>query len=174
MSDIKGPDKAQNEDQVLERLVCEYQSMLLRMCYLYLRDRTLSEDAVQETFMKAYRSLSSFRGDSSEKTWLMKIAINTCRDMRRSCWFRLIDPRFTPEMLPEASQPFLPQEEELVAEIMDLPRKLREVIILYYYQNLNVTEIADMLGIAQASVSGRLKRARDRLRVLLEGRSKDE
>lgn len=149
-------------------MVDEYQTMLLRMCYLYLRDRTLAEDAVQETFIKAYRSMQSFRGDSSEKTWLMKIAMNTCCDIHRSRWFRLIDRRYTPEMLPEAAEPFEQEEEDLVAEIMQLPLKLREVIVLHYYQNMNVTEIADSLGISQSSVSGRLKRGREKLRALLE------
>lgn len=170
MSNIKGPDSAQNHDREFERLVCQYQKTLLRMCYLYLRDKTLAEDAVQETFIKVYRSMQSFRGDSSEKTWLMKIAMNTCCDMHRSHWFRMIDPRYTPDMLPEASEPFEQEEEEMVVQVMQLPRKLREVILLYYYQDMTVTEIADSLGISQSSVSGRLKRARDKLRALLERR----
>lgn len=170
MSAIKGPDSAQRSGQAFERLVCQYQGALLRMCYLNLRDRELAKDAVQETFMRAYGSMQSFRGESSEKTWLMRIAMNVCCDMRRSHWFRLIDPRYTPEMLPEAAEPFEEEEERLVLEIMKLPRKLRDVILLHYYQNMTVTEIASVLGIAQSSVSGRLGRAREKLRVLLEGR----
>ncbi len=170
MSKIKGPDGALWDDREFERLVCQYQKTLLRMCYLNLRDKELAKDAVQETFIKAYGSMRSFRGDSSEKTWLMKIAMNVCCDIRRSHWFRLIDSRYTPDMLPEAAEPFEEEEERLVVEIIKLPRKLREVILLHYYQNMTVTEIADSLGIAQSSVSGRLKRAREKLRVLLEGR----
>lgn len=171
MSNIKGPDNAQNHDREFERLVHNYQKTLLRMCCLYLRDKTLAEDAVQETFIKVYRSMQSFRGESSEKTWLMKIAMNTCHDIRRSHWFKLIDRRYTPDMLPEANEPFEQEEDNLVAEIMQLPRKLREVVLLYYYQDMSVTEIADSLGITQSSVSGRLKRARDKLRILLERRA---
>lgn len=174
MSNIKGPDSAQNHDREFERLVHEYQKTLLRMCYLYLRDKTLAEDAVQETFIKVYRNMSSFRGESSEKTWLMRIAMNTCYDIHRSNWFKMIDPRYTPDMLPEASEPFAQKEEDLVAEIMQLPRKLREVILLYYYQDMTVIEIADSLRISQSSVSGRLKRARDKLRILLERRDINE
>lgn len=174
MSNIKGPDSAQNHDREFERLVHEYQKTLLRMCYLYLRDKTLAEDAVQETFIKVYRNMSSFRGESSEKTWLMRIAMNTCHDIHRSRWFKLIDPRYTPDMLPEPSEPFEQEEEDLIAEIMQLPLKLREVILLYYYQDMTVTEIADSLGISQSSVSGRLKRGRDKLRILLERRDINE
>ena len=170
MSRIKGPDRAQDPNHELERLVLQYQQSLLRTCFLYLRDRTLAEDAVQETFLKAYRSLASFRGECSEKTWLMKIAMNTCCDLRRAHRLRSIDPRRIPELLPQAAEPFAPAEEELVTQVMQLPRKLREVILLYYYQDMTVTEIAVSLGISQSSVSGRLKRAREKLRALLEGR----
>ena len=170
MSRIKGPDRAQDPNHELERLVLQYQQSLLRTCFLYLRDRTLAEDAVQETFLKAYRSLASFRGECSEKTWLMKIAINTCCDLRRAHRLRSIDPRRIPELLPQAAEPFAPAEEELVTQVIQLPRKLREVILLYYYQDMTVTEIAVSLGISQSSVSGRLKRARGKLRTLLEGR----
>lgn len=170
MSRIKGPDQARDPNHELECLVLQYQQPLLRTCFLYLRDRTLAEDAVQETFLKAYRSLASFRGECSEKTWLMKIAINTCCDLRRAHRLRRIDPRRIPELLPQAAEPFTEAEEALVTQVMQLPRKLREVILLYYYQDMTVTEIAVSLGISQSSVSGRLKRARGKLRALLEGR----
>ena len=170
MSRIKGPDQAQDPSQELERLVLRYQQPLLRTCFLYLRDRALAEDAVQETFLKAYRSLASFRGECSEKTWLMKIAMNTCCDLRRAHRLRRIDPRRIPDLLPQAAEPFTEAEEALVTQVMQLPRKLREVTLLYYYQNMTVTEIAASLGISQSSVSGRLKRARNKLRTLLEGR----
>ena len=170
MSRIKGPDQAQDPSQELERLVLRYQQPLLRTCFLYLRDRALAEDAVQETFLKAYRSLASFRGECSEKTWLMKIAMNTCCDLRRAHRLRRIDPRRIPDLLPQTAEPFTQAEEALVTQVMQLPRKLREVTLLYYYQNMTVTEIAASLGISQSSVSGRLKRARNKLRTLLEGR----
>lgn len=169
MSRIKGPDQARGPNHELERLVLQYQQPLLRTCFLYLRDRALAEDAVQETFLKAYRSLPSFRGECSEKTWLMKIAMNTCCDLRRAHRLRRIDPRHIPDLLPQAAEPFTQAEEALVTQVMQLPRKLREVILLYYYQDMTVTEIAVSLGISQSSVSGRLKRARGKLRTLLEG-----
>ena len=63
---------------VFERLVEQYQVAVLRTCWLYLCDRSQAEDAVQETFLKVYRNLDTFRGDSSEKTWILKIAMRTC------------------------------------------------------------------------------------------------
>ena len=67
----------------LDQMVRQYEKDLLRICCIYLRDRTAAEDVVQETFLKAFRNIESFRGESSEKTWLIRIAINCCRDYRR-------------------------------------------------------------------------------------------
>ena len=72
----------------LDRLMEQYGSSLLRMSALYLKDASLAQDAVQETFLKAYRHLGDYRGESSEKTWLTTICVNTCRDMLRNPWFR--------------------------------------------------------------------------------------
>ena len=157
----------------LERLVEEYQTAVLRICYLYLCDRSQAEDAVQETFLKVYKGLDTFRGESSEKTWIMKIAMNTCWNMNHSGWARFFNRRVTPEMLPEAAVPFEEKDDELTWAVIRLPIRLREVILLYYYQGLKVNEIAEALGISQPSVSGRLKRGREKLKDILEGREND-
>ena len=174
MGVVQGPDSDQDQNECFERLVNQCQASLLRTCYMYLRDREQAEDAVQETFFKAYRNFGAFRGESAEKTWLMKIAINTCRDMRRTGWFLHMDRRVTPEMLPDASVPFEEIEEGLIVEVMNLPLRLREVVLLYYYQNMDTNEIAQTLGIARSSVSGRLQRARKILREILERTDSDE
>lgn len=67
---------AESHEERLERLVRMHQGMLLRLCYVCLRDMELARDATQETFLKVYRKLDGFRGRSSEKTWLCRIAIN--------------------------------------------------------------------------------------------------
>lgn len=72
-----------DRERALVDMVERYQTPLRRMCCAILHDAALSEDAVQETFLKAYRAIDGFRGECGEKTWLMRIAINTCRDMRR-------------------------------------------------------------------------------------------
>ncbi|MEG1891188.1 MAG: sigma-70 family RNA polymerase sigma factor [Clostridia bacterium] len=156
-------------EEALQRMVTQYQSTLLHMCYLYLRDAALAEDAVQETFLKAYRAMNHFRGDCNEKSWLIKIAVNTCRDMQRSTWLRHTDRRITPDMLPEATVPFETKDEELILSVMELPVKLRETVLLYFFQNMSVKEIASLLSLASPTVSNRLKRATKKLRIALEG-----
>lgn len=164
-----------NRQEEFERLVDQYQESVLRTCFLYLCDKTLAEDAVQEAFLKVYRSMDTFRGESSEKTWIMKIAIHACYDMNRSGWFRFMNRQVTPELLPDPAAEILnDRDEELTLAVLKLPRKLREVILLYYFQGMKVNEIADALGISHSSVSGRLKRGRQQLRNMLEGREIDE
>lgn len=90
MEIVKDPGNDQslaaNHEALLTHMVETYEVSLFRTCYMYLRDKESAEDAVQETFLKAYRALHTFRGDCSEKTWLMRIAVNVCRDMGRSRW----------------------------------------------------------------------------------------
>ena len=170
MEAVKDPGSERSE--AIERMVKEWQLPLLRLCYIQLHDKTLAEDAVQETFVKAFRGWAQFRGQSSEKTWLTRIAVNTCKDMRRGAWFRHIDRRVTPEMLPEAIIQPTEKNLDLTLALLNLPKKYREAIMLYYYQDMDVREIGTVLGIAQSSVSNRLKKGRDMLRKALEGRDR--
>ena len=175
MSNVTGPGTALTRGQAFEDLVDRYQKPLLRMCILYLCDKSLAEDAVQETFIKVYRSMDSFRGDSSEKTWIMRIAMHVCYDINHSGWFRFTNRRVTPEMLvDQVSVSTDERDNDLAAAVMKLPRRLREVILLYYYQGMKVNEIADALNISHSSVSERLGRGREKLKKMLEGREFDE
>ena len=140
MNTVSGPDR--NVDVEITRMVEMYQLSLLRLSFAYLHDKSLAEDAVQETFLKAYRNYGSFRGESSEKTWLSRIAVNCCRDMHRTGWFRHIDRTVSLEMIPEPVQEPSNEDNALTLEVMKLPLRLREVILLYYYQSMQVNEVA--------------------------------
>lgn len=159
-----------DRDQALCAMVERYQATLARSCCLILHDAALAEDAVQETFIKAYKTLDSFRGECSEKTWLTRIAVNVCRDMLRAGWFRHVDRRVTPDALPDAPSFATPSDDALTLAIMKLPRKLREAVVLYYYQGMDMQETAAALNCAVSTVSLRLKQARKALRTDLERR----
>lgn len=89
----------------LENAMAQYEAPLLRLCCALLGDAALAEDAVQDTFIRAWRALPHFRGDSSEKTWLTHIAVNVCRDLQRKGWFRHEDRRVSLDTLPEPAAP---------------------------------------------------------------------
>ena len=174
MQGIKAPDPT--AEQQFCDLVSTYQTALLRMCYFCLQDRALAEDAVQETFIKVWKSYDQFRDECNVKTWIMRIAINTCHDMQRSWWSKHISRHVTLDMLAltKETEGISDEAIRLNNEIASLPLKLREVILLYYYHNMQVNEIAVALEIAPSSVSGRLKRAKDKLRAALKGAYFDE
>ena len=164
MDDVKGPDTP----ECFEQMVSEYQARLCRLCCMLLKDVHLAEDAVQETFLKAYRSMGQFRKESSERTWLTRIAVNTCRDLMKSRWFRHIDRSVKIEDLPEPEAPADPEDTGLYETILRLPVKQRETVLLYFYQNMTMQEISDILQISVSNVSRRLENARKTLRKQLE------
>jgi len=170
---VKGPNNSREE--ALAHMVAQYETTLLRTCYMYLRDRGLAEDATQETFLKAYKALDAFRGDSSEKTWLMRIAMNTCRDMKRNVWFRYIDRRMEIERLPPpAWTDEFAEEDALTQAVLKLSAKHKEVILLYFYQDMTMREIAEALGISVSAVGKRVKNACNKLKKMLGKEDFDE
>lgn len=155
-------------EAALTGLVERHRTALVRMCYLCLGDASLAEDAAQETFLKAYRALDSFRGECDEKTWLMRIAINTCRDYHRTAWLRHVD-RGTPlEALPETGAEDAHPDGEVIRAVTALPRREREAVLLRYYQEMTIAEAAQALRISQSAVKQRLQRANRRLRDRLK------
>ena len=162
----------EERDEKFRCMVGTYQTELLRLCTCCLRDRMLAEDAVQEAFVKVYRSLDDLRPDLNEKAWLYKIAVNCSRDILRGAWFKRINRRVTPDMMPDPAGPPLSEEAiDVNRAIGKLNPKQREVILLRYYQGFSETEIADILGLSQSSVAGRLKRAKAQLQALLQTES---
>ena len=157
----------------IDRLMEQYGSSLLRMSALYLKDADLAQDAVQETFIKAYRHLNDYRGDSSEKTWLTTICVNTCRDMLRTAWFRH-QSRIDMDMLPEKPADFTFPDNTVLTEVMHLHVKYREVVLLRYYEGLKLKEVASALRLSDGKVRSRLNKANSILRERLKGWYYDE
>ncbi|MCL2694446.1 MAG: sigma-70 family RNA polymerase sigma factor [Oscillospiraceae bacterium] len=146
----------------------EHADSLLRMSFLYLKDRHLAEDAVQETFLNAYRNLEKFKGNSSEKTWLTRIAINACKNIMRSPGYRHPHTELT-EQIPDNSVDWLNTERVSVsAEVGKLPLKYREAVLLYYYRELTTEETAKLLKVPRTTVEYRLRRAKTLLRKTLK------
>jgi RNA polymerase sigma-70 factor (ECF subfamily) len=169
----------------LELWMRDYGTSLLRMSFLYLKDLHLAEDVVQEAMLKAYFQYDDFRRQSSVKTWLTRIAINLCKDCRRSAWFQrvscmdivaeAIGPGKEPDSGDEVSGQIEKKYEnkDLLAAIMKLPLKYKEVILLYYYQEFSTKETAGILSVPESTVSTRLRRAKAALKRDLGGWSYD-
>ena len=151
----------------VEELIDQHGDDILRLCLLYMGERQLAEDAFQETFVRAWRHLSAFRGESSAKTWLSHIAVNVCRDMLRTPWLRMRRSARSVEEMEHLPAPDAAPRNELMDAIRDLPDKYREVIVLVYVQDMKLREAAAQLRLPVPTVSTRLRRARARLAQLL-------
>lgn len=158
--------------ETLDALMVQHGSRLLRLCAMNLRDASLAQDAVQDTFLKAFRQFHRFRGDADALTWLTAIAINVCRDYRRTAWFRHVDRRM--EDLPEQAANFPFPDNTVITEVTKLPDKYREVILLRYYQDMKQKDIAAALGISDRAVRQRLNKANTMLREQLKEWYEDE
>ncbi len=157
----------------LDRMMAQYGTSLLRLCYMYLKDYQLAQDAVQETFVKVYLKYAGFRAEASEKTWITRIAMNVCRDMMRKRSYRERAeeiPEFLasdPDSGPEADAMENDRSSALLRAVENLPEIYRQTLLLYYYEDLKAEEIAKIQHTARSTVNVRLKRGRDMLREAL-------
>ena len=151
----------------VEELIDQHGDDILRLCLLYMGERQLAEDAFQETFVRAWRHMNTFRGEGSAKTWLSHIAVNVCRDMLRTPWLRMRRSARSVEEMEHLPAPDATPRHELMDAIRALPDKYREVIVLVYVQDMKLREAAAQLRLPVPTVSTRLRRARARLAQLL-------
>ena len=151
-------------DEMTE-LVEEYGDEMLRLAIVYLGSREMAEDAVQESFLKIFRH---YRPGPNPRAFVMKVLVNTCKDLLKSSWRRRVDlVADYPELWEEQGQRQEPGL--LLREIQGLKPTYREVILLHYYEGFSVGQIARLLNCPQPTVSIRLRRARQKLEQRLEG-----
>jgi RNA polymerase sigma-70 factor, ECF subfamily len=154
----------------IETLYEMYANDVLRVCYFYLNDRYLAEEVCQDVFVRLMTSASQLE-PGHEKAWLLKVALNRCRDLWRSGWVKRVvlgSPVF--ELVPaEDTREKRDDEEAMMTAIHGLPTQFREVILLFYYQNFGISEIAEILSLPEGTISSRLSRARAKLKGILEG-----
>lgn len=105
------------------------------------------------------------RNGSSEKTWLTRIAINICKDYYRSNWWRVRNAAKSLEDIPEKAMGMEPESRDMLIDILQLPVKYKEVILLYYYQEMTQNEISAVLGISRSLVNYRLHKALKMLEI---------
>jgi RNA polymerase sigma-70 factor (ECF subfamily) len=135
-----------------------------------LNDRDEAEDAAQEVFIKIYRNLRTYNGQSKFSTWALKIASNTCIDFIRKRKFQTVpieDYDFSDEESPEKKYLSSETKEEAMKAIQSLPEKYRIMIVYYHFMNLSYQEISNMLNEPMTIVKNRLYRARIMLRQIL-------
>ncbi len=162
------------DEKAFEQFVTEKQDKIYSVCVNMLKNIYDAQDAAQDTFIKAYRALKSFKGESSLDTWLTKIAVNTCLDIIRRRHdtvdidevYGVADPR-TPDGEYEADV----RRRAVRQSLARLPSELREVIVLKDIEGYSYEEISEILVINIGTVRSRLHRAREKIKkIFLENR----
>jgi len=167
-------DREEN-DFILEKLMIDYGNELVRLAFSYVKDAEIAKDMVQNTFIKCYKNLDSFRFDAQIKTWLYRITINECKDYLKSWNYKMVHVK---SFINETAKSILPSTEKTVLDkynneeikdkIFSLPKVYREVVYLYYYDSLTTEEIANVLDVSVNTVKTRLRRAKQRLESMIK------
>lgn len=167
--------KEKNEDALLE-VMNLYGDYLLRTAYLLVKDYQTAEEAVQDTFITAFEKIHQLEDGQKLKSWLTTIVINRCRSqMRKWSWknifllFDGIERTKSNEFAESPEELFLKmiQNQKLSDAILQLDYKYREVITLYYFNEMKINDIANHVRINENTVKSRLKRGRMLLKGLM-------
>ena len=155
----------------LEPVYEKYKDNIFAIGFNYFKISIDADDVVQETFLKLARSGKDFENEEHLRNWLIRVAVNECKRVSLSSWVRkkVRLEEYTGQI------DFETQEESRVfTAVMSLPKKYRQVIHLYYYEDCCTAEIADILGISRTAVTTRLLRGREKLKQDLLEVWKDE
>ena len=164
----------------LEQFIRKHGEELLRLAYTYVKNREAAEDVVQEVILKAYEQRAQFRGDSTYRTYLYRMTINRSYDYLRSWTYKNT---ILSNKIQQIFQGIKSTEEQVIElsdnrilgeAVLNLPVKYREIIILYYYKELKIDEIAALLSCSENTVKTRLRRGREKLKNNLEGGAWDD
>lgn len=151
-----------------DALYTRYASDIIRVSYFYLGDRGKAEDVCHDAFVSLFINRPALE-PGHEKTWLLKVAMNRCRDIWRSAWVRRVisgSPAF--EMIPAPDSLGKHMEKaEVLQAVHSLPADFREIFILYYYQGYGISEISGILNLPEGTISSRLSRGRKKLEAIL-------
>lgn len=154
-----------NYTQQAERLAETYADAILRLSYTYLKNTQDAQDVCQTVFVKLLTEPRDFQSLDHERSYVLRMAANACKDILKSPWHRRIRP------LEDGLQVPAPEEADgsVLAAVNALPPHYRAAIYLHYYEGYTAAEIGEILGVPTATVHTRLARGRAKLRELIGG-----
>lgn len=149
----------------LEVWVEEYTDRLVRLAYTYVRDWSAAEDRVQDAFLKAFRQYHQYQDGRDPFPWLARITINECKASWRKSWREVIG-GWMPERISASAENITFERlnaKEMYQLVLSLPEPFRTPVILYYFEDMSIEQIGNILSINKGTVKSRLARGRDRL-----------
>lgn len=150
-----------------EEVFARYHTMVYRLAAARTGSRHHADDILQEVFLRYIRSSPSFLEEEHRKAWLLRTTVNCCNSLLGSAWQRRTVP------LQDRFAVRQKEHSDVWDAVMKLKPDHRTVIHLFYYEDCSVAEIAQTLELSESAVKVRLHRARQKLRVLLEGGHED-
>ena len=172
--------KAQHGDpEAFEQLITPLEQLIWRICWHYTGNRESAEDCGQETMIRIWRSLDSYRGDCALESWVYRIAANCCMDyLRKKKRDKSVSMEPMREQGFDPADPSPGTEEQVVAAdeqkrlreaIAQLPENQREALILTQLEKVPYEEAAKLLGVSEGTIKSRVNRAKARLKEILSG-----
>ena len=170
------------KEDYFEHLIETLERRVLNLAYTYVKDWNTAEDICQEVFIKVYEKLDTFEQKSSIKTWIYSITVNHCKDFLKSKWYKRtfiteVIHRYMKTSKENVTETHLLKNLEktsLANDVLQLPIKYREVVILHYYEDLTTQEMSVLLNVGNSTIRTRLQWARLMLQQKYEGISKNE
>lgn len=158
-------------EDAYRQVIEEYGNKLLRTCYLVLEDKGEAEDVVQETFIKVFQKLNTFKEDSGLYTWIYSIALNLCRDrLRKKHDILTLEDEWIENSDVESCVEKNIDREVLKKELFQMNSIYREVLVLFYFEDLSIKEISNLLNEKEGTIKSKLSRGRTILKTsLLKG-----
>jgi RNA polymerase sigma-70 factor (ECF subfamily) len=147
-----------------------YSERLVRIAFMYVKDQSTAEDRVQNAFIKAYQSMPKLKDVDNPLPWLFRIVVNECKSFMKKNRREVVTSVFSEQTERIAEEAYLSQPEfsKLHKAVLELKENYKLPIVLYYFEELQVHEIANLLDISNITVKVRLHRGRKRLEKLLE------
>ena len=158
-------------EDAYRQVVEEYGNKLLRTCYLILKDKEEAEDVVQEALIRVFQKLNTFKENSGLYTWIYTIALNLCRDrLRRKKELLVVEDEWVGSDDVESHVEKNIDRELLRKELFEINPTYREALVLFYFDDFSVKEIAEILEEKEGTIKSRLSRGRNILKEkLLKG-----
>ncbi|SCC01049.1 sigma-70 family RNA polymerase sigma factor [Bacillus mycoides] len=165
----------EDKEDLIDEIMNKYGQEILQLVYSYVNNKEVAEDLTQDIFVKCYKSLHTYKGKSNVKTWLWRIAINHCKDYIKSWYNKKVivtedESTYIGSQKESVEQTVIQNAEDrrLASAVMNLPIKYREVIYLFYYEELPIKDIAIVIEVKENTIKTRLKRAKELLKKGLE------
>jgi RNA polymerase sigma-70 factor (ECF subfamily) len=149
----------------INNVVEKYSDMIVRVAFSYMKNIYDAEDVTQDTLLKLIKKSPQFENESHEKAWLIRVAINNCKNRLKTVWFKKI--LSLQDHIYDFTD-FTPKENEVIHAVLKLSAKYRTVIYLFYFEGYSIVEIASILDCKESTIGSRLHRARKLLKFDLE------